>query len=73
MNAIFAERQKNHLVVSLLESLEIAIANAPGMNVTELLLHVFTKVKVEGQPSLFEEEWEGVIIVCIWRILHLRP
>jgi len=30
------------------------------MNVTESPLRVSTKAKVEGQPSLFEEEWEGV-------------
>ena len=59
-NAIFAERQKNRLVVGPLESLKITETNETGMGVTESPLRVSTKAKVEGQPSLLEEEWEGV-------------
>ena len=59
-NAIFAERQKNRLVVSPLESLKIAETNEPGANVTDSPLRVTTRTKVENQPSLLEEEWEGV-------------
>jgi len=59
-NAIFAERQKNRLVVGSLESLKIAETNEPGMSMTESPLRVSTKAKAEGQPSLLEEEWEGV-------------
>ena len=59
-NAIFAERQKNRLVVGPLESLKITETNETGMGVAESPLRVSTKAKVEGQPSLFEEEWEGV-------------
>jgi len=59
-NAIFAERQKNRLVVGSLESLKIAETNEPGMNATESPLRMSTQVKVENQPSLLEEEWEGV-------------
>ena len=59
-NAIFAERQKNRLVVSPLESLKITETNEPGANVTDSPLRVTTRTKVENQPSLLEEEWEGV-------------
>ena len=59
-NAIFAERQKNRLVVGPLESLKITETNETGVGVTESPLRVSTKAKVEGQPSLMEEEWEGV-------------
>ena len=59
-NAIFAERQKNRLVVGPLDSLKIAETNEPSTNGTESPLRVSTKTKVENQPSLFEEEWEGV-------------
>jgi centromeric protein E len=57
-NAIFAERQKNRLVVGPLESFKIAETNEPGVN--ESPLRVSTKTKAENQPSLLEEEWEGV-------------
>jgi len=57
---IFTERQKNHLVVCLLESLKITETNKLSMNTTESPLCVSTKVKVEGQPSPLEEEWKGV-------------
>jgi len=59
-NAIFAERQKNRLVVGPLGTLGITETNETVMNVTESPLRVSTKAKVEGQPSLMEEEWEGV-------------
>ena len=63
-DAIFAERQKNRLVVSPLESLTIAETNEPGpnsnANLTGSPLRPFTKTKMENQPSLLEEEWEGV-------------
>lgn len=61
-NAIFVERQKNRSVVNPLESLKITEANEPGpnSNVTESPLRPSTKVKLENQPSLLEEEWEGV-------------
>ena len=63
-NAIFAERQKNRLVVSPLESLTIAETNEsslnPNVNLNESPLRPSTKAKVENQPSLLEEEWEGV-------------
>src|ERR1700742_1725972 len=58
-NTIFAERQKNCLVVGLPESLKITDTDGPVMNVTESPLRVSTKVKVEDQPSLWGE-WEGV-------------
>ena len=60
-NVIFAERQKNRLVVGTLESLGITEANEPGPNsVTESPLRPSTKTRIENQPSLLEEEWEGV-------------
>jgi len=63
-NAIFAERQKNRLVVSPLESLTIDETNEPSlnpnMNFNESPLRPSTKAKAENQPSLLEEEWEGV-------------
>jgi centromeric protein E len=60
-NVIFAERQKNRLAVSPLESRGITEANEPGPNsVTESPLRPSTKTKMENQPSLLEEEWEGV-------------
>jgi len=59
-NAIFAERQKNRLVVGPLESLKITETNETSAGVTESPLRVSTKAKVDGQPSLMEEEWEGV-------------
>ena len=57
-NAIFTERQKNRLVGPL-ESFKIAETNESGANVTDSPLRV-SRVKVENQPSLLEEEWEGV-------------
>ena len=60
-NVIFAERQKSRLAVNTLESLGITEANEPGPNsVTESPLRPSTKKKLENQPSLLEEEWEGV-------------
>jgi len=65
-NAIFTERQKNRLVVGPLESFKIAETNESGpnsngnTNVTDSPPRLSTKTKVENQPSLFEEEWEGV-------------
>jgi len=61
-NAIFAERQKNRLAVGPMESLKITETNEPGPNgnVTDSPLRVSTKTKVDSQPSLLEEEWEGV-------------
>jgi len=65
-NAIFAERQKNRLFVSPLESLKITETNEPGpnlngnVNVTGSPLGPSTRTKVGDQPSLLEEEWEGV-------------
>ena len=59
-NAIFAERQKNRLIVGPLETLKITETNEPGTNVTGSPLPASTKTKVESQPSLLEEEWEGV-------------
>jgi len=56
-------------VVGSLESLKIAETNEPGMNTTQSPLRVSTKAKVEGQPSLLEEESEG--LVCTWRISNL--
>ena len=52
--AIFAERQKNRLVVGPLESLKITETNEPGANVTESPLRV-PGAKVGNQPSLLEE------------------
>ena len=58
---IFAERQKNRLAVSPLESRGITESNELGLNsVTESPLRPSTKTKMENQPSLLEEEWEGV-------------
>lgn len=60
-NVIFAERQKNRLAVGPLESRGITEANEAGLNsVTESPLRPSTKSKMENQPSLLEEEWEGV-------------
>ena len=63
-NAIFAERQKNRLLVGSLEPFKITETNEPGsnsaMNVTESPLRPSTKTRMENQPSLFEEEWEGI-------------
>lgn len=63
-NAIFAERQKNRLVVGSLDSFKIAETNEPGPNadvsVTESPLRPSAKTRAENQPSLLEEEWEGV-------------
>jgi centromeric protein E len=61
-NAIFAERQKNRLVLNPLESFKIAETNESGANpsVTESPLRVSTKTRMDTQPSLLEEEWEGV-------------
>jgi centromeric protein E len=63
-NAIFAERQKNRLLVGSMEPFKIAETNEPGpnsdTNVTESPLRPSTKTKLEHQPSLLEEEWEGV-------------
>lgn len=59
-NAIFAERQKNRLAVGPLESLKITETNESGTNTTESPLRPSTKTKMENQPSLLEEEWEGV-------------
>jgi len=63
-NAIFAERQKNRLLVGSLEPFKIAETNEPGpnsdVNVTESPLRPSTKTKMDNQPSLLEEEWEGV-------------
>lgn len=61
-NAIFVERQKNRMVVNPLESFKIMEANEPGPNssATESPLRPSTKTKMENQPSLLEEEWEGV-------------
>ena len=63
-NAIFAERQKNRLVMGSLDSFKISETNEPGLNsdpkVTESPLRPSTKTKIENQPSLLEEEWEGV-------------
>ena len=46
---IFAFWQKNHLIVSPLESLRVTQTNETGMGVTELLLCFSTRVKVDGQ------------------------
>lgn len=63
-NAIFAERQKTRLLVGSLEPFKITETNEPAsnsdLNVTESPLKPSTKTKLENQPSLFEEEWEGV-------------
>ena len=63
-NAIFAERQRNRLVVNPLESLKIAETNEAGANsnvsLTESPLQPSAKTKMENQPSLLEEELEGV-------------
>jgi len=48
VDVIFAKTQKNHLAVSPLESPKVAKASEPDVDVTELLLHVFTKVKVDS-------------------------
>ena len=62
-NAIFAERQKTRLLVGSLEPFKIAETNEPSsdVNVTESPLRPSTKTRVENQPSLLEEEWEGKI------------
>ena len=63
-NAIFAERQKNRLLVGSLEPFKITETNEPvsnsDVNVTESPLRPSTKTKLENQPSLLEEEWEGI-------------
>ena len=60
-NVIFAERQKNRLAVGPPESRGITEANEAGLNsVTESPLRPTAKSKMENQPSLLEEEWEGV-------------
>ena len=47
-----------------MEPFRITETNEPGsnsnMNVTDSPLRLSTKAKVENQPSLLEEEWEGV-------------
>ena len=67
-NAIFAERQKNRLVVGSLDSFKIAETNEPGPNadisVTESPLRPSAKTRMENQPSLLEEEWEGVSMIA---------
>lgn len=60
-NVIFAERQKNRLAVGPPESRGITEANEASLNsVTESPLRPSAKSKMENQPSLLEEEWEGV-------------
>lgn len=60
-NAIFAERQKNRLLVGSLEPFKIAETNENSdVNVTDSPLRPSTKAKMDHQPSLLEEEWEGV-------------
>lgn len=63
-NAIFAERQKNRLLIGSLEPFKIAETNEPGSNsdanVTESPLKPAAKARMENQPSLLEEEWEGI-------------
>ena len=60
-NVIFTQRQKSRLAVNPFESLGITEANEPGPNsATESPLRPSTKKKIENQPSLLEEEWEGV-------------
>jgi centromeric protein E len=63
-NAIFAERQKNRLVVGPLESFKIPETNESGANVTESPMRASTKTKMENQPSLLEEEWEGISMLA---------